>query len=330
MCSRCQRRKNVNPPAAAFVISLDFELLWGNRVYATKETYGRNVLGGRQAIPRMLDLFERHNIHATWATVGMVFCESKDELMSVAPQLRPTYETARLSNYSYFDDVGRDEKVDPFYFGASLVRSIASCPGQEIGSHTFSHYYCLEKGQTKEQFEADMDAAITVATRRGLGMKSFVFPRNQFSSEHLDILRRKGLRVIRGNEESWIYDATDWKGQTKLRRLVRLMDSYVNLSGHHVCCPSETEAGLVDVPSSRFLRPFVAALAPIDSLRLCRIKASMTQAARVGRVFHLWWHPHNFGTDVDGNMAVLKRIVMHFNILRDQYGMKSMAMGEFV
>ena len=43
--------------AGNFVISLDFELMWGVRDHATRESYGRNVLGGRQAIPAMLDLF---------------------------------------------------------------------------------------------------------------------------------------------------------------------------------------------------------------------------------------------------------------------------------
>jgi hypothetical protein len=59
---------------------LDFELMWGVRDHADITSYGANVLGGRAAIPRMLDLFERHGIRATWATVGFVFCESKDEL----------------------------------------------------------------------------------------------------------------------------------------------------------------------------------------------------------------------------------------------------------
>ena len=64
-----------------FMVSLDFELLWGVRDHADRDSYGRNVLGGREAIPRMLDLFAAHEIHATWATVGMLFCESRDELL---------------------------------------------------------------------------------------------------------------------------------------------------------------------------------------------------------------------------------------------------------
>jgi hypothetical protein len=70
--------------AGNFVISLDYELMWGVRDHATRESYGPNVLGGRQAIPAMLDLFHRRGIRATWAAVGALLCESKDELLARA------------------------------------------------------------------------------------------------------------------------------------------------------------------------------------------------------------------------------------------------------
>jgi hypothetical protein len=41
-----------------FVISLDFELHWGVWDVTTKEKYGANILGVKEVIPRLLDLFE--------------------------------------------------------------------------------------------------------------------------------------------------------------------------------------------------------------------------------------------------------------------------------
>lgn len=121
-----------------FVISLDFELLWGVRDHSDKQTYGQNVLGARIAVPRMLDLFVRNNIRATWATVGFLFCETKDELIAALPEERPAYANKRLSNYAYLDEVGKDERSDPYYFAASLIGAIRQAPGQEIGTHTMS------------------------------------------------------------------------------------------------------------------------------------------------------------------------------------------------
>ena len=37
-----------------------------------------SLLGARDAVPRMLELFAPRDIRATWATVGFLFCETKD------------------------------------------------------------------------------------------------------------------------------------------------------------------------------------------------------------------------------------------------------------
>jgi peptidoglycan/xylan/chitin deacetylase (PgdA/CDA1 family) len=276
----------------------------------------------------VLDLFERFAIRATWATVGFIFCETKDELLASLPELRPTYQQSGLSNYRYLAEIGDNERVDPYFFGAALLRQVRGCPGQEIGTHTFSHFYCLEPGQTTEQFSADLDAAIAVAERHGVALRSLVFPRNQYAPEHLALARQKGLSVFRGNERAWFYRPTEGAAQTRVRRAGRLIDNYINLSGHHVRAPAH-EAGMADVPASRFLRPFSTRLGPLQPLQLARITRAMTAAATSGAVFHLWWHPHNFGRDTDENLKFLARVLSHFAKLRDEYGMQSASMGEF-
>ena len=172
------------------VISLDFELLWGVRDHATRDSYGANILGGRAAIAPTLERFARHGIQATWATVGAAFCGSREELLEVLPHkdLWPRYQNPALSNYRYLDELGADEAHDPYYFGASLVDQIADCPGQEIATHTMSHYYCLEPGADMASFAADLDAACQVAKQRSITLQSIVFPRNQYSPLHLDTI----------------------------------------------------------------------------------------------------------------------------------------------
>ncbi len=312
----------------AFVISLDFELMWGVRDHENIGSYGAHVLGVREAVPRLLDLFEKNAIRATWATVGFVFCRSKEELFASAPALRPSYVQAGLSNYDYFAEVGSDEKSDPYYFGASLLDRIAACPGQEIGSHSFSHYYCLEAGQTLAEFDADIAAAVAIAKRRGVTLKSFVFPRNQYSDGHLGVLGRNGFKVFRGNERAWAYRATAGAGQSNFRRALRLADHYLNLTGQHVHGRLD-RAGLVETPASRFLRPYSRTLAALDRLRLHRITSALDAAAAAGRTFHLWWHPHNFGANIERNFEFLTHILAQFAKHRDRHGMVSANMGDF-
>jgi hypothetical protein len=119
-------------------------------------------------------------------------------------------------------------------------------------------------------------------------------------------------------------------GDSLLKRASRLADSYVNLSGHHTHGPPRDEAGVVNVPSSRFLRPFSQRLAGLSRLQVRRIRASMDHAAKHGLLCHLWWHPHNFGTNQEENLQNLNAILKHYQELAIEYGMVSRAMGDFL
>src|SRR5713226_4105770 len=126
----------------ALVISLDFELHWGVRDSKPLDSYRQNLLGERTAVPAMLRLFQKYGIHATWAAVGFLFFENKGELLDSLPARRPAYRDRRLSPYQDVERLGVNESEDPLHFAASLIRQVSATPHQEIGSHTFSHYYC--------------------------------------------------------------------------------------------------------------------------------------------------------------------------------------------
>jgi hypothetical protein len=310
--------------AGNLVISLDYELMWGVRDHATCDGYGPNVLGGRRAIPAMLDLIHRRNIRATWATVGALLCESKGELLARAE--RAGLDTAAIPR---LEEIGPDERCDPYHYGASLARMIMSCPGQELGTHTFSHCCALEPGVTTQAFSADVAMAVTQLGEWGIKCKSIVFPRNQYGAEALEACRLHGLTHYRGNEAKWFYAPAPGKKQTKARRLCRLVDSYIELSGANVSQPARSGPGqLTNVASSRFLRPYNRRLAPLDGLRLRRIAKAMEAAATTGGTFHLWWHPENFGKNLSENMAMLTKVLDKYHRLQDAYGLQSRAMHE--
>lgn len=318
-------------PNGTFVISLDFELMWGVRDKLTIEKYGEHIRGVRNVIPRLLETFRKHDVKGTFSTVGFLFFETKQELLSNLPPIKPCYTNKKLSPYEdYLDQVGENEQKDLYHFAASLIRQIQQYPEQEIGTHTFSHYYCLENGQTLSQFKADIEAAIIAAKAFNIEVKSLVFPRNQYNEEYLKVCSELGVTCYRGNERSWLYSAKNGEEETLLRRAFRLVDAYINISGHH--CYSD--AGLrnvfpVDVPSSRFLRPFSPGLKMFEPMRLRRIKKSMTHAAQKKQLYHLWWHPHNFGTNRDQNFAFLDEILTHYDDLKRKYGFESKTMSDY-
>lgn len=320
------------PAGGRFVISLDFEMMWGVRDIVTVDTYGQHIKGVHQVIPRLLDCFTRHQIRGTFATVGFLFFENKQELLQHLPERFPAYHNPKYSPYGdYLDQLGRNRETDPYHFGAHLVKKIQETPGQEIGTHTFSHYYCLEAGQTMDDFRADLRAAVTVAARRGIAITSIVFPRNQFNPAYLSVCREFGVTTYRNNEESWLYIARPDAKESLLRRAVRLLDAYINISGHHTYTDAYMKAAafpMVNVPSSRFLRPYTKSLRWLEWLRLRRIKNSMTYAAQHNLMYHLWWHPHNFGINQDQNFGFLEKILEHYQYLQERYGFRSVTMSE--
>jgi hypothetical protein len=54
----------------------------------------------------------------------------------------------------------------------------------------------------------------------------------------------------------------------------------------------------------------------------------MEHAAREDLDFHLWWHPHNFGSNTRENLAVLGALLAEHRSLRDRYGWPSRNMTE--
>lgn len=326
----CVVRAHVTAHTGGLVLSLDFELEWGVRdTLAAGGGYRDALLGGREAVPRMLDVFDAYGVAATWATVGFLFAESREELEAYAPTVRPRYLNEALNPYTA--RLGEGERDDPIHYAPSLLREIAGRPRQEIGSHTFSHYYCLEPGQTAGAFDADLASAVALARARGVELRSLVFPRNQVRSDYLPVVARHGFRAFRGPEPGLPYRARSHaEKQAWLLRGARLLDAYLNLSGSGAVDVPEASAAdqPVNVAGSRFLRPVSATLRLAEPLRIRRIVRGMRAAAAHGQFYHLWWHPHNFGRDVEDNFAALDTVLRAYLELRDRYGFPSYAMHE--
>jgi peptidoglycan/xylan/chitin deacetylase (PgdA/CDA1 family) len=312
--------------AGAFVISLDFELHWGVRDQLTVANYKDNLLGVRNVVPCLLDLFSRYKVHATWATVGFLFFDSQEALISGCPRRQPQYSLPKLSPYRNLEEIGPNEEHDYYHFAPSLIRQIISSPHQEVATHTFSHYYCLETGQNADDFHDDLAAAVRIARSFGVTLRSIVFPRNQVNAAYFEICRDLGLTAYRGNQKSWMYRAEASDG--RIKRAARLLDAYTLLSGHNGHIVDHKSSPLVNVPASRFLRPYSPLCPAASRLHIHRIRSDLSYAANHGLVYHLWWHPHNFGVNTNENLAMLGAILDHFSKLRRDYGMESLTMLE--
>jgi len=313
-----------NMEQGSFIISLDFELFWGVRDTATLQSYGANILGVKEVVPEMIRLFEQYRVKATFATVGLLFCKSKREIDKYSPDLKPNYTDKKLSPYEkdYLDTL--DEEADPYHSAYPTIEELQKSNCIEIASHTFGHYYCWEDGQSIDEFEADIRSAVRIAADNGVELHSIIFPRNQVPVEYLKICAKYNINTYRGNPALYFNQHGGIKN-----KIMRFVDSYIPTGNRTTYDYREIKEGnLFNIKASRLLRPYLPNLAIFERLKLKRIKGEMTDAAKHNRVYHLWWHPHNFGINQRQNLRMLEEILKHYTDLNNNYHFQSFTMSE--
>ncbi len=315
----------MNYNGAIFTISLDFELYWGMKDVISEERYKENLEGTAYAVSQILKLFSQYEIHATWAVVGFLYFKDRNTLMQNLPKNYPEYEDENIDLYKYIRNNTHLNKNS--HFAPEIIEIISKSKNQEIATHTFSHFYTLEKGQNERLFKEDLISAIKVSKTK---LHSIVFPRNQCNDDYLETLLELGIRAYRGNEKSWMYKSVNFKEKTSYgQKLARIVDTYIDISSHNTYSPDEiAKKRPYNIPASRFLRPYDPKLAFLDKIKISRIKKDMLYAAKNARVYHLWWHPHNFGSHTTKNLKTLEEILEYYLTLKSLYNFKSMNMKE--
>jgi len=306
------------------VISLDFELIWGVFDHIeplSKVNYFANT---RKLVPQLCQLFADNHIAATWATVGMLMHENWEDWLAYQPVVKPDYKNKLLNPYN-FGVQHKGTVPESLFFAPDLVRTIQKTPFQEIATHTYSHYYCLEKGGSLEAFDADLGNAVKLAQRLNVSLKSLVFPRNQYTKNHIQLCAKWGIESVRTNPNIWFWD-NEYTKNPLLKKVFRTGDAYVPIADMvYSSNQIKRDEGVVLQPASRFYRPFGSSQVQ-RLLHRKRVFNEMTVAAKNNNIYHLWWHPHNFGNEPKTCLQELKLLINHFLKLQAEYGMQSSTM----
>lgn len=311
-----------------FVISLDFEMHWGFFDKRALDDSRSQLLNIHKVIDRLLQISKTYNVSITFATVGFLMAKDKEESMAYLPEKKPQYNNRVLDAYRLLNNIAPADQQ--FYFASDLVHEIHKDALHEIGTHTFSHYYCYEKGQTPQDFKDDLASAIAIANKLGVATKSIVFPRNQVLNDYLNVCEELGIETYRGHCKFNLYD--DFR-EIKIKKyammVLRKFDSYFNISGSNSFkledYNSKTNT-LINIPASRFLPPHNSKLKFMEPFKVDRIKKAMTKAAKRNEVYHLWWHPHNFANNLEENFMNLSEILQHYDTLKKTYNFESITM----
>jgi peptidoglycan/xylan/chitin deacetylase (PgdA/CDA1 family) len=293
---------------ASIIISLDFELHWGRFDKYPIEDYQGYYRNTLDSIPRILDLFEKYQIRATWATVGMLMAENWEEWKEFAPSSKPDFKNENLSAYQWADKFSASSLQG--LFAPELVKLICSLPSQELASHTFSHFYTGEIRSSLKTFESDLKSAKNIALSKfGKDLESLVFPRNQYHEQVLEIAASSGFKSARTNPSDWF-----WKETSKeniFKKVFRTGDTLFRMGNPVTFDIQKCERQpLLQIPASRLLRPYRKD-SVFNRLRVDRIKSEIASACKLQQAYHLWWHPHNFGHHPKENLDILEELLIY-------------------
>jgi hypothetical protein len=106
------------------------------------------------------------------------------------------------------------------------------------------------------------------------------------------------------------------------------LDAYLPIAKTSYTLTPNESGELINIPASRFLRSYNPKLKILERLRLDRIKNELTSAAAKSAIYHLWWHPHNFGKNTAANLDFLEQVIKYASVLREAKKLVSLNMSE--
>ena len=302
-----------------FVLSLDFEGLWGSvggHTEAQLQAFAERVQKNPVVINRLLVLFEKYNIHCTWAVVGAMLCKNKEEVLAMLDK-DVSYPVWGISMKKYVDNITDNE----VYFFSDLIRKVKNTPHQEVGSHTFSHFYANELGVTVEQLRQEMELSRKVLDELGVEARTLIMPRNQVEGLDDSVLKETGFSVVRGRAGGPLRPKM-------VKKVLNFSDAYFPLIKRTYQLNEIGKEAPQNVKASILFRPYFKKLGLLEPMKLWRIKLAMRRAAKRRECFHLWFHPHNVANNIDRNFATLERIFEYYAALNTKYGFQSVTMEE--
>lgn len=307
-----------------FCISLDFEKYWGVHDVCKVEDASSKMIEVKDIVKKTLLLFEEFGIHATWATVGLLFDKDPQNTFGYKKPIK--YDLQEYSPYPFKTTEGTNIEI---LTGAEEIDWILKSENQELSSHSFSHLYGLEKGINKSEFIEDIDDMSFVGSQFDHAFKSIVFPRNQINPEWVKELSIAGYKAFRGNQVNELWSNTTYTSESLLKRAKRFKDAYFGTSKTTFFKKEDlkTENGLLNIPANRFLRP-VGNKSGLEKRKITKVKSEMLRCAENGEVYHLWWHPHNFSGQQETAFAQLTEILTYYSELEKSHGFTSLNMQE--
>lgn len=312
-----------------FTVSIDLELAWGVCERDIRESMRRKLELEREIVQRILGLFSKYQISATWAVVGHLLSpECRWASGRVHPEIcRPI---VKGSKQDWFFQHPK-ERGHRLWYGGDLVKLIRDAsPDQEIGSHSFCHIPFDEEATNPDAVAADIEMAKRAHDALDLPFRTFVFPRELVG--YRELLAKAGICVYRGRDDRWFYSVPRWLDSMPFgpfHRVLRFISFLVPVAPRTVRAQVD-DVGMVNVPGSMLLigRGGLRRLIPSRNLINMGV-AGLTRAVQRKEIFHLVFHPSNFADRMQEQLRVLESILETAQRLRLENRLEVLPMGAF-
>lgn len=273
-----------------FLFSLDTELAWGYFDKYQEGRFSKNGAREREAVRRLLDIFDEFEISVTWAVVGHMFFTSCEKC-----EICPVLEWKGI--HRSFEQIY--DTNDKLWYGADIITLLQTRGSRhEIGFHGYTHKIFDESIMTEEEAKIEISEWQRLAVRKNITPFSAVFPRNR--PGHLKAFKEAGYICYRGKELH-----PNGTRIALLRKAMNVFDLTFQVRTPLVYEPNLDENGLVNLPASRWLfgmnrrvEAFLDAIG-LSNLRIQLMVNAVKRAAREGGVVHFWAHPEEFKTNRD-------------------------------
>ncbi len=282
---------------ASFVISLDTELAWGRINDPELPFYLDQCLQASDIIKELLELFDGFEIPATWALVGRMFDEKGLEY--ALSEFYPDIDLKELTA----DNVMHNNSNSAIRFNDVVDLIKRTTAEHEIASHSYNHvlFDTLERDDAKLAIQ-DIEMQKEAFKNVNVKPETIVFPQDKIGC--LDAFNQAGYKYFRGKlKEQKMDNGVVNKVNRQLAHVFPLRPECV--------LPQQHSSGLYELKTSLLYRIPSRGIKRYTSMQVLTNRAiiGIYHAVESGMIFHLYFHPFNFGYRRKEHMRGLKRIL---------------------
>jgi hypothetical protein len=299
--------------SGTFMISLDCEGKWGiadrNRRIESGFITRSALIRAYESLVKTLSTYE---MSATFAFV-MALTLRKDELSEWLPRLTDVQVDGMnwMRNFRVAEATGNLDG----WFCPEAFDFVRGSGVHEISCHGFRHVPLGNCEVTGEEASYELRSATELAKRKGVDLKTFVFPRNHVG--HLGLLADQGYIGFRN-----AHNVVGRHG--RLGNLARELNV---LEGSQD--PEPSSFGLVSIPGGYFLnwRHGLRRAIP-EAVTLMRWRSILDDAVANDRVALLYLHPHNL-IDGPSTLKLFDGVLQIASKLRECKGLAIVTQAEY-